>query len=83
VELQKTAVGASTIRADERTPATVSLPDIALHRGWYVARALFRGSTNPRTSAGSELCFLNILQEQRQRAVEDCRRITAGNRVTE
>jgi hypothetical protein len=70
-------------RSGERTLATLSLPDFALHRGWYVARALFRGSTNPRTGSGRELCLLNVPQEQRQRVVEDRRRITVGNRVTE
>jgi hypothetical protein len=33
VKLQETAFGASTIRSDERTLASVARPDFALHDG--------------------------------------------------
>ena len=74
VELEKRGLAAASLATHERAAAFITSPDLAAHRGGYVARTCVFGlgpCRHPWAGGLGEAPAFEFLDEQRDRAVED------------
>ncbi len=83
MELEETLLGAAAaMAAHEGAPAPVAEPDRALHFSRDVARTMCSTPALARVVRRRELLLGQVLQERRQRPIEDRRRIPVRDLVT-
>jgi hypothetical protein len=84
MELEEALLGtAAACVTDEGTPAAVAEPDRALDLGRDVTRAGRRAAALARAVRGGELLLGQVLEERRQRPIEDRRRIPVWDLVAQ
>ena len=82
VKLEKTAFSAAALGSDKRAACLITRPDGAPYGGWDVARWRRCSSSCVAWSGdGSRLGLFQVFQEQRQRPIEDHRRIAVRHAV--
>ena len=83
VELEKPGFGAASFSAGKRAPSVIALPHRASNRGWNAARMHRQGALLARTRSLSTARAFEVLQQQRDRAIDDFRRVPGRYRVPE
>ena len=83
VVFQEAALGAATVRTDERTLSTITRPDLALDLRWNVARGSIRVARWSWPSSRGMASLAEIRHQKRQRSIEDRRRIAIGNNMAQ
>jgi hypothetical protein len=81
VVLEETALTASAFCSYKRALTAIALPDVALYRGRHIARAGGCAGVPARACRGGDLGSLELRDERRERSLNDCGRISIGNRV--
>jgi len=83
MDLEKTPFGAAALLSGERALSSITGPDLAPDRGGYVSRAGARVSRGSGSGRCGQPRSFQILDEQRQGGVDDCRWISVGDHMAE
>ena len=83
VELQERALTAASFGPDERAAATVTSPHGASHRGRDVARGPRAWFRRARTLSLGEALAFELVDQERDGAIEDFGGIPRGHRMTQ
>jgi hypothetical protein len=81
MKLQEPRLGASAVGADERALTTVARPDLTLHGGGDPTGPTPRLARGLRSRRPCELLPGEVVQEQRQRAIENRGDVAVRDRV--
>jgi hypothetical protein len=83
VVFKKSALGAATVRADERTLSAIAGPDFAFDLRGNVARAVISVARCSWASSGRVSGLVEVLQQKLQRSIEDRSRIAIRDNMTQ
>jgi hypothetical protein len=78
MELQQSTLSAAAGGADERTLTAVTLPQLASHGPWHITRPRCQRASWPRTLGVPRLLLNQVVEQQRERTIEDRRDIAVA-----